>query len=296
MLASTFFGKFQIAWPTFAAPTAAGIVLAAGAWFYDRWRKDLKAAALAGTAQVALFTAVGAALSYIAASANLPLADHVFADIDRALGLDWHGMLTSMNAQFELHLAFMLAYTSFKLQAITTILVLAFAGYLLQLRIFTLAFVLSALVCIAISALLPALGAWDYFQLAQSDYAAITPATRELHLPILHGLRDGTLRTLAGITAEGIITFPSFHTALAVIFMVALWPVPVLRWVGIVLNGLMIASTPIDGGHYFIDVLAGVAIAAVCVAAARAYTFGAPQMVQRDNVAGAGPAHLAAGD
>jgi membrane-associated phospholipid phosphatase len=80
--------------------------------------------------------------------------------------------------------------------------------------------------------------------------------------------RDGSLRTLTGMTSEGIITFPSFHAALGVIFMVGLWPVPVLRWIGAVVNGLMILATPIDGGHYFIDVFAGIVIAVLCLVAA----------------------------
>ena len=36
------------------------------------------------------------------------------------------------------------------------------------------------------------------------------------------------------------------------------------------LNLLMLAATPIDGSHYFIDVFAGIAIAAPCLLAARA--------------------------
>ena len=131
-------------------------------------------------------------------------------------------------------------YLSFTVQATTTVLVLAFSNRLLQLRTFMLAFMLSAIVCIAISAIVPAEGAWGFYGLTPADYPAIVPATRELHLPIFHGLRDGSLRTFTGMTSEGIITFPSFHAALSIIFMVGLWPVPVLRWIGAVVNGLMI--------------------------------------------------------
>ena len=38
---------------------------------------------------------------------------------------------------------------------------------------------------------------------------------------------------------------------------------PVLRWIGAAINTLMLVSIPVDGGHYFIDVLAGLAIAVV---------------------------------
>jgi hypothetical protein len=41
------------------------------------------------------------------------------------------------------------------------------------------------------------------------------------------------------------------------------------RVIGIIANGAMLAATPIDGGHYFIDLIAGVAIAILAIAAAR---------------------------
>jgi membrane-associated phospholipid phosphatase len=66
----------------------------------------------------------------------------------------------------------------------------------------------------------------------------------------------------------GIVTFPSFHAASAAIYLWALWPVRLLRPVAIIANGLMIAATPALGGHYFVDVAAGVALAIGSVAVA----------------------------
>jgi membrane-associated phospholipid phosphatase len=270
VLAATAVSDFRIEWRTFAAPALACAVLVGGGWFYRRWRSDPRlASGLSSTAQVIAFAAVGAPLSYLAASANLPLQDYAFDAADRALGLDWRGLLGWMNSQTAIHSLFMLSYLSFTIQATVTVLALAFSNRLLQLRVFMLAFMLSAIVCIAISAVLPAEGTWGFYQLTAADYPAIVPATRELHLPIFHGLRDGSLRIFTGMTSEGIITFPSFHAALGVVFIAGLWSVPVLRWISAVVNGLMILATPIDGGHYFIDVLAGIAIAVLCLVAAR---------------------------
>jgi membrane-associated phospholipid phosphatase len=72
------------------------------------------------------------------------------------------------------------------------------------------------------------------------------------------------------VGAEGIITFPSLHAALAVILIAAFWPLPVARWICAVINTLMLAATPIDGSHYLIDVVAGIGIALLCLVAARA--------------------------
>src|SRR5262249_14325691 len=82
-------------------------------------------------------------------------------------------------------------------------------------------------------------------------------------------LRAGTLRTLDLEHFGGAVTFPSFHAAAAILYAWALWP---LRWVrpfSLAVNGLMLVATPIGGGHYLVDVLAGVMVAAGSISAAR---------------------------
>jgi len=64
--------------------------------------------------------------------------------------------------------------------------------------------------------------------------------------------------------AEGIISFPSLHAALAVLFIFALWPVKWLRWIALSINLVMIAATPVDGSHYFTDIIAGLVISTLC--------------------------------
>jgi PAP2 superfamily len=63
----------------------------------------------------------------------------------------------------------------------------------------------------------------------------------------------------------GIVTFPSFHAAASIIYLWALWPIWWLRPVSLFVNGLLLLSTPIHGGHYFIDVFAGIAMVFICI-------------------------------
>ncbi len=262
-------GPFHIDLSSYLRVAAASAFIMAIASFYSRFRPDPKlASALTGTAQLAAFAAVGAPLSYIAASAGLPLWDSNFVAWDRNLGFDWMAWLAAMNAHPKLHLAFRFAYLSFTLQATVAILALAFTNRLVRLRSFIFAFMLASIITIAISALMPAQGVWGQLHLSTSNYPNIDPATQSMHLAVFHGLRDGSFRTLMALGSEGIITFPSLHAALGLLFMVAVWPIPYLRWAMIVLNVLMIAATPIDGGHYFSDIVAGLAIAALCWLAA----------------------------
>jgi PAP2 superfamily len=270
MLVAPAVSDFRILWHAFIAPALACAILVAAGWFYRHRRTDPRlASALTSTAQVVAFAAVGAPLSYIAASATFPLQDHALDVIDRALGLDWKALLAWMNASPRAHAVLGPIYASLTLQMTTVVLCLAFSGRLMWLRVYTLAFFFAALISIAVSMVLPAAGAWPHYGLTAADSPNILP-TASTSWPVFYGLRDGTFRTLVAVGSEGIITFPSLHAALAVIVVAALWPVPILRWVFLALNVVMLIATPIDGSHYFVDVLAGVALAVLCLAAARA--------------------------
>jgi membrane-associated phospholipid phosphatase len=261
--------RFEIAWKAFLPPTIACAVLLALAWFYRNLRPDLRlAAGLTSTAQVIAFAAVGAPLSYIAASADLPLQDHAFGVIDRAVGFDWAALLAWMNTSPTFYAVLRIVYQTLTMQMTTVVLCLAFAGQLARLRIYTLAFVLAALLSIAISAVLPGAGAWPHYGVSAADSPHVLPVV-STRWPVFDGLREGTVRSLAAIGSEGIITFPSLHAALAVIVVMALWPIPILRWVVLALNALMLLATPIDGSHYLIDVIAGVALAMLSFLAAQ---------------------------
>jgi membrane-associated phospholipid phosphatase len=69
-----------------------------------------------------------------------------------------------------------------------------------------------------------------------------------------YAVRDGA--PIAWQQAQGIITFPSFHTAWAVILIATFWQTR-LRWPAVALNALMIVSTITTGGHYYVDIVAG---------------------------------------
>ena len=82
-------------------------------------------------------------------------------------------------------------------------------------------------------------------------------------------VRDGSLRQLSLTALTGLVTFPSFHTAAAVLYLWAFWPV---RWIGpaaVAINVVMVLATPICGGHYLVDVFAGIGIAVASILAAK---------------------------
>jgi hypothetical protein len=270
VLCAPLVSSFVIRWQTFAAPIGASAILLTLSAFYTHWRKDVRlASGLASTAQVIFFAAVGAPLSYIAAAADFALLDGALDAMDRALGLDWRAMLAFMNRMPLLFELLRPIYLSLTFQMTVAVLCLAFSGRLLALRVYTLAFVLAALLTIGLSAVFPASGAWPFFAITPADSPNVFP-TVSTSWPVFFGLRDGSFRALVAVGSEGIISFPSLHAALAVILIATLWPIPVLRWLILSLNVAMLVATPIDGSHYFVDVFGGIAVAVLALGWAHA--------------------------
>jgi hypothetical protein len=223
--------------------------------------------ALGSTAQIVLITLLMTPLTYLAAIADLPMRDASLAYLDRALGLDWNAYFSFIYERPKLIAVLVLGYNIIGLPIFGIPVLLAVTRHHRRLQEFTLAFGLALIATTIISAFVPAFGTYDQLGI-KPDPAILTPggyldAWRELPL-----VRDGSLRELDIRKLVGIITFPSFHAAAAVLYLWALWSVRWLRPVALVASGIMLVATPIGGGHYFVDVFAGIAVAVVAIVAA----------------------------
>ncbi len=260
--------------PAGAAASIAFVAAYAGFAYYNAkapHRGDPQVVfALGGTAQIVLVTVLMTPLTYVAAAANMPLQDATLNAIDRALGLDWRAYFEAVNERPWLAAWLTYGYRMIRWPIFAIPVVLAAALHFRRLQEFTLAFALALIATTLISALVPAFGVFHQFAIDPATYPHLNPAayvesSRELPL-----VRDGTLRHLNLFALTGLVTFPSFHAASAVLFAWALWPVRWIRPFAVFANVAMLASTPVDGAHYFIDIIAGVAVAAAAIAAAKA--------------------------
>ncbi len=263
-------GPFELNARSFLVPTIATFLLAAGGWFYRSVRNEERLGAiLSSTAHIIAFAAVAAPLSYIAASSGFPLQDAALEAWDRQLGIDWTEVLSFVSSRPGLRNVLLVAYSSFALQTVTTVLVLGIAGQLARLSTFINTFIATTLIIIAASAVYPAAGPWLFLAIQPESANGFLPAS-STSWPVFLGLREGTLHTVYGLNSEGIITFPSLHAALGVLYPAALWRVGGVRWIALALNSLLLIATPAYGSHYVVDVIAGIAVAAACwIAVAR---------------------------
>jgi hypothetical protein len=224
---------------------------------------------LGAIAQVTLTTAVMAPMTYVAAAINFPMQDATLLAVDRAMGLDWAAYVHFVDARPTLAAALNVGYAMIAWPVLAIPVFLAAKRRYQRIEEFTFAFGLALAATTIISALVPAIGVYQQIGLDPATLKNIDPAAYLDQLRDLPPTREGVLRHLDLLGLGGIVTFPSFHAASAVLFAWALWVVKWMRPVALLANGAMLAATPLNGGHYFIDVVAGVGIAVLAIVAAR---------------------------
>ncbi len=218
---------------------------------------------LGTTAQVILVTAIVGPLSYVANALGWPLQDHALLLVDRAMGLNPEPIAAFVNDHRWLAKCFEAGYGFIKWPLLGVPIILAMTLRLIRLQQFVLALNIALAVTIVISIFVPAIGTFYGLNLSPAEkFPALNSSVYAAQLRDILSLRDGSLRQLELFKLAGIVSFPSFHAASAVLYMWALWPVWGFRSAAIAVNGLMIAATPVVGAHYVVDVIAGVALAA----------------------------------
>ena len=255
--------------------TACAATLSA-AFFYRRVRIDEKiVVTCVAITQALLFTGVASVLSYLLAREGGPLWDPTLQSWDKSIGFDWLAYVHFVDARGWLVLPYRLAYASLIPQVIVVIIALGLRGRVYQLRVFLAAMIGSGFVAVLLSPMFTAVGNYVYLGIEPSELQRIDPWAGYVHLNDLTTLRTGQMRLLELPKMQGIITFPSYHSCLAALTMWAFWKSGLgwLRWAGLAVALLTILATPIDGGHYLVDVMAGIAIALAAIAAATRLVF-----------------------
>jgi uncharacterized membrane protein YiaA len=234
-----------------------------------QWRNPRLAFPLTAIAQMILIISVMISLTYIATSANMPLMDTTLLAFDRALGFDFRSYVLFIDDRPWLIGILATGYQAITWPICVIVVLLPLAGYYRRVAEFICAFAMALIATTCISTIVPAIGAYGALGLVASDFPNIVP---QGYYDTLHQaplLRDGSLRTLDLLQLVGVLTFPSFHAVAAVLYAWTFWPIRWLRPLNILCNGAMLFATPVGGGHYFVDVIAGIALAILSIYAAR---------------------------
>ena len=200
-------------------------------------------------------------LTHLSVVAGFSLIDEQLVKADKAVGFDWVVWYQWVKRHPIFFSVINLAYASGLAQMIAVPLILGMTGRRTEFVYHVARFMVATMICLGIATLFPAASAFLHFHIMDPG----TSATVSTFFP----LRDGALRVIDLADPQGLVSMPSMHTTMAILFAYALRRIAILRYVGAILNALMIMSTPTQGGHYLSDTIAGVLLALVAIASVR---------------------------
>jgi membrane-associated phospholipid phosphatase len=195
-------------------------------------------------------------LTYLAAASGYPLVDSASARLDAILfGFDWNVEANWVSNHPTLDWLLQQAYFSLYYQGALVFLIGSISRPGERNGEIIWQFCISLALTCAIFYFTPAVA---HVAHAGTDW-----------LKTLMMIRSGEWTSLDFSHVEGIITFPSFHTTLAILLTYAVrhhrWALAVL----VPLNMLLIVATLSVGGHYLVDLPAGAAVAFISIFATR---------------------------
>jgi hypothetical protein len=219
---------------------------------------------------LASFTCMSAALvvlSYLASATDRPLLDDYLAAADRAIGFDWISCAALFNESASAAAILKWAYNSLIYQVLAIHLLLALSSRPERLLEFATAFGLAGAITCAMQFMMPAAGAIAFYNPAPEIISSFGTSASAGHMQQLEQLRS--LRDFVIESPVGIVTFPSFHAALGVIFIYYSRGFSYVSVLFLLLNAALIVSTIPVGGHHLVDIPMGVAVALASIMVVR---------------------------
>lgn len=200
-------------------------------------------------------------LNHISMASAFPYVDDMLSSWDQALGLDWLGYFTFVHDHPALLNVLDFSYTSLTPLSVLTFVLLVVIGLPARAFYFVEMFFFTAIIALLAGMFFPAEAAVVHYAVNLADYPNYINPPGVYHLSHMDRLRaaEGAI-TLHPNFLPGLVTFPSFHTAAGIIMAIAAFR----SWLFIPITCYviaMVAATPVFGGHYFVDLFAGTAVA-----------------------------------
>ena len=198
-----------------------------------------------------MFSSLFNALCCLALTTNAPLADAAYARADAALGFDWVAYHRWLQSDPNLQWLLKICYYSAGPEIVGCAVLLCLLGRTRDYQHFVWSLLISLAIAATFNAVAPALGAGYFYGANEPFWVA--------------GLLAIRAHTGNVASAFGSVSFPSFHTVIALLCPYA---VRYVRWLVLevlILNGAMLFSIPIEGSHYLVDMIGGGVTAVLAV-------------------------------
>jgi hypothetical protein len=261
-----FYAHFQVDVVAYGQLGLLSLAMMAGGFYYQNRRAEPALAAMMfGTAFLCAFSAAASVLNYFLLTVAGPRIDGILVAADRALGFDWYNTMIAMSHHVWLNEIFFRAYNLVLPQIALVLVALAWSGQTEKVYRYCLAVAAGALIAISIWALIPSLGAKSLYTLPPQVAGKLSlTVTTDYGKALVALLRNGP-GYITPSDLRGLIAFPSYHGVLALIVTYYAWSVRGLRWPVLMTNTVVLISTPVQGGHHLVDVLASFPVAALSI-------------------------------
>jgi PAP2 superfamily protein len=259
-------GRFDVDAHAYAMLALLAAFLAAGGAYYTHIRKDERLAAmLFGTAFLIAMSASFSVLNYFLLTVAGPRIDQPLAAIDRAMGIDWPALMAFVAHYPRTNMVLQLVYISVLPQIAVLVLCHGLFGAPERIYRLCLSVAAGAAISIGVWTIAPSFGAFSVYDLppAVASHLALSLDGHYAH-ELVALLANGPGH-IAPTAAKGLIGFPSYHAVLALLVVWHARSLPVVRWLALGINAVVLVATPIQGGHHVVDVLAGFVVAALAI-------------------------------
>lgn len=212
-----------------------------------------------------IMSVVGAVASYVIMADSHGFVDASLDHADRMMGFSAPAFYAVVQRHPWLNMLLLRAYLAFSWLPFLVFALLYRARRMDHLYRYILANGLALFATLATFCVFPAKATFAFYQ----GRGMLPPTEIRSYEITIAGLRDGSLHALDFTHFDGIITFPSFHAAMAILFVWGAWPGARLwRAPLLAINILMWVSAVPIGGHYGVDLIGGTLVAAGAIALA----------------------------
>lgn len=212
-----------------------------------------------------LFTAVslmGAVSTYPIGAETNGTIDAVLQQIDATLHFDWLAWYNLVAEHRSLQILGIAAYQSIYISPAVILGYCAWADKRAAARGLIVSFWVAAVIALALFRCWPAYGPFATLWHGPAPYMTESGLYESQLLPLL---RARLVHEVDLSSLRGLVEAPSFHTASAVLYIVAAWPFARIRTPILIVNIAMLLATPVEGTHYLADMLAGASVAIIAL-------------------------------
>lgn len=260
-LAMIVFKDALIDWQAYAGMLATTLFLFAGGAFYRMsGRSDQIATALICTSAFMMVTSALSAFNYLLMPLSGDLIDPYLAKWDAMLGFHWPSVMEFAAGYPTISAILKMCYNTTIPQLTVLVVILSLFGITRDLHIMLLTVVITATTIICFWSFFPSSATPNIYPIPKDIEAILAPVVDQRYAEELFDIIKNGPGLITPYEIRGTISFPSYHTTLALIAMAAARNIRYLYPFFLVLNLLILPATIIHGGHYLFDIMAGIAL------------------------------------